>query len=54
MRDPAKAEAGLLIRGAMEHAVLEAEGDGKLLDDAHVRRRMQEARAKAKRQLFGR
>lgn len=36
------------ISGAMRNAILEAEGDGKLLDDAHVKKRMQEAREREK------
>jgi hypothetical protein len=39
------------ISGAMQNAVLEAEGDGKLGDDAHVRRRMMEAREREQRAL---
>lgn len=42
------------IRGAMEYAVLEAEGDGKLEDAPHVTRRMAEAKAKEIRKLIGR
>jgi hypothetical protein len=42
-----------LIREAMEHAVLDAEADGRLNDDAFVRSRIQEARTKSIRQLFG-
>lgn len=42
-----------LIRESMEYAVLEAEGDGKLLDAAHVKTRMMEARAKTIDKLFG-
>ena len=38
---------------AMEYAVLEAEGDGKLEDSAHVRLRMSEARERTYRALVG-
>jgi hypothetical protein len=41
------------VRGAMEYAVLEAEGDGRLEDSPHVKRRMAEAKAKAIRKLVG-
>lgn len=47
---PAVAE----IRGAMEHAVLEVEADGKLEDAVLVKSRMFEAREGAYRALFGR
>lgn len=42
------------IRQSMEHAVLEAEADGKLEDAAHVRTRMLEARERTYRTLLGR
>lgn len=42
------------IRQSMEHAVLEAEADGKLLDVVHVRVRMAEARESTYRKLLGR
>jgi len=42
------------VRGAMEHAVLDAEADGRLEDSVHVSRRMREAKARAMRALFGR
>lgn len=41
------------IRQAMEGAVLEAEADGRLDDDAHVKARMAEARARKHKLLFG-
>jgi hypothetical protein len=41
------------IRGAMEDAVLEAEADGRLTDAPFVKGRMMEARAKARKILFG-
>jgi hypothetical protein len=41
------------VRGAMEHAVLEAEADGKLKDSEHVQQRMFEARERTYRQLLG-
>lgn len=47
---PAMAE----IRTAMENVVLEADADGKLEDSAFVSLRMNEARIKARKQLFGR
>jgi hypothetical protein len=53
-RDPLLKPAGVLIRTAMEGAVLEAEADGKLNDDPYVTARMHEARDKEKRALFGR
>lgn len=46
--------AAQLIQGAMCEAVLEAEADGRLLDDAHVIKRMNEARDREYRALFGR
>lgn len=53
MRDPAFAAAAAEIRGAMEYVVLEADADGRLEDARFVRGRMQEARIKARKQLFG-
>lgn len=53
-RDPLLKPASDMIRGAMETAVLEAEGDGKLLDSEHVKARMYEARDRERRALFGR
>jgi hypothetical protein len=50
---PQLSPAALEIRGAMERVVLEAEADGKLEEAPFVKGRMQEARAKAKKQLFG-
>lgn len=41
------------VRGAMEHAVLEAEADGLLANSAHVSARMADAREKTMRALFG-
>jgi hypothetical protein len=41
------------IRSAMEDAVLEAEADGRLTDAPFVKGRMMEARAKARKILFG-
>lgn len=52
-RNPENAGAALIIRGEMERAVLEAEADGRLNDDDHVRQRVQEARRKIRKQLFG-
>jgi hypothetical protein len=42
-----------LIRRSMENAVLEAEADGRLEDDEFVRGRIQEARSKTIKELFG-
>lgn len=41
------------VRSAMENAVHEAEADGKLNDSPFVKGRMLEARAKARKILFG-
>lgn len=43
----------VLVRGAMESAVLEADADGLLDDVEHVRRRMAEARAREVKKLVG-
>jgi len=51
---PDFAPAGDMIRAAMENAVLEAVEDKKLEDSTHVRARMQDARMKERRALFGR
>lgn len=40
-----------IIRGAMEQAVQEAYADGKEADIPHIKKRIQEARDKAKRQI---
>lgn len=53
-RDPALKPAADLIRGAMEGAVYEADADGRLRDDAHVKARMNEARDRERKALFGR
>jgi hypothetical protein len=42
-----------IIRGAMEHAVLDAYSDGRGDDIPFVKRRMAEARATVVRRLFG-
>lgn len=42
------------VRTAMEHAVLEADADGKLLDSEFVKLRMKEAKRATYRQLLGR
>lgn len=47
--EPAVQEA----QKAMEHAVLDAEADGRLEDAAFVKSRMMEARERTYRQLFG-
>ena len=52
--DPLLKPAYDLVRGAMEGAVYEAEADGKLRDDAHVKTRMAEAKEREKRAVFGR
>jgi hypothetical protein len=54
MRNPAEAGGGVEIRKAMEYAVLEAEADGRLTDSPFVKLRVEEARAKERRKLFGR
>jgi hypothetical protein len=41
------------IRGAMEGAVLEAEADNRLTDSDHVKGRMQEARRREIKRMFG-
>lgn len=41
------------VRSAMEHAVLEVEADGRLQDAVLVKSRMNEARARTYRALFG-
>jgi hypothetical protein len=46
---PAVAE----VRGAMEHAVLEADADGWLSDSVRVKARMLEAKGRTMRALFG-
>ena len=46
--------AAVLIRGAMEGAVLEADADGKLTDAPHVKTRMYAARDRERKALFGR
>jgi hypothetical protein len=53
-RNPAEAGGGVEIRKAMEYAVLEAEADGRLTDSPFVKLRVEEARAKERRKLFGR
>ena len=50
---PELAPAGIEIRTAMEHAVLEADADGRLNDDDFVKARMADARFKARKKLFG-
>ena len=52
--DPLLLPAAREIRGVMENAVLDAHADGKLADSAFVTKRMNEARAKTARKLFGR
>jgi hypothetical protein len=42
------------VRGAMESAVMDADADGRIADAAFVTARMNEARAKSMRALFGR
>lgn len=41
------------VRGAMEHAVLEADADGRLEDSVFVKARMAEARQKTMKSLLG-
>jgi hypothetical protein len=45
--------ASVEIRQAMEHAVLEAEADGRLTDTAFVRTRLLAAGHKVRKKLFG-
>jgi hypothetical protein len=45
--------AARIIQGAMENAVLEADADGRLADDKHVKARIDEARRKAINDLYG-
>lgn len=47
---PAAAE----VRGAMEHAVLDAQAEGRLADSAFVSERMAEAKRRTMKALFGR
>lgn len=54
MRNAEEALAGVEIRKAMEYAVLEANADGRLTDSPFVKMRVEEARAKERRKLFGR
>lgn len=54
MRNPEEAPAGVEIRKAMEYAVLEAEADRRLVDSPFVKRRIEEARARERKALFGR
>jgi hypothetical protein len=54
MRNPEEASAGIEIRKAMEYAVHEAEADGRLTDSPFVKLRVEEARAKERKALFGR
>src|SRR3954467_7435744 len=54
MRNAEEALAGVEIRKAMEYAVLEADADGRLTDSPFVKMRVEEARAKERRKLFGR
>jgi hypothetical protein len=46
-------EVNDIIRGSMENAVLDADADGRLADAEFVRARMQEARRRTVRELFG-
>jgi hypothetical protein len=52
-RRPENAAAAVVIRQAMEHAVLEAAADKRLCDDRLVKERITEARIKARKRLFG-
>jgi hypothetical protein len=52
--DPILRPAYDMVRGAMEGAVMEADADGKLMDSPFVTARMNEAKEKEKRVLFGR
>lgn len=52
-RSPILQPAMVLVRQAMEGAVLEAEADGRLTDSEFVAGRMAEARAREMRALFG-
>jgi hypothetical protein len=53
-RNPLLRPAMAEVRGAMEHAVLDAEAEGRLADAPFVKARMDEAREKTMRALFGR
>lgn len=52
-RSPWMQPAMIEVRGAMEHAVLDAEVDGRLADAPFVKARMDEARQRTMRALFG-
>jgi hypothetical protein len=54
VRDPLLKPAYDMIRGAMEGAVLEADADGRIEDSPFVKARMNEAKDKERRALFGR
>jgi len=45
--------AAILIRGAMEDAVLDAEAEGRLGDSGFVKARIDEARLRERKALFG-
>lgn len=47
-------EVRIVVAGAMQNAVLEAEADGRLTDSPFVKMRMLEARRRATKKLFGR
>ena len=53
-RNPFFAPAMIEVRGAMESAVMEADADRRIADTAFVTARMNEAREKTMRALFGR
>ena len=52
-RSDALKPAALLVRKAMETAVLDAHADGKLADSEFVKARMMDARARTVKELFG-
>jgi hypothetical protein len=51
-KSPYLKPAGVIVRGAMENAVLDAYADGRK-DPAFVKARMAEAKDKTLKQLFG-
>ncbi len=53
-KNPLLAPAMGEIRESMEHAVLDAQADGRLADAPFVKARMNEARERSMRALFGR
>lgn len=52
-RSPESQGAVSEIQRSMQDAVLDAEADGRLTDDVFVKARIMEARARARKRLFG-